>query len=208
MSASTSTATVSKKSKRHWFKGLLFILAGLLIIGFIYQTVASLIDNQRYPPTGQMVDMGGYSLHIDCRGPAGENPTVVMDAGQGEAIFEWLPVTAQLSSDVRVCMFDRAGLGWSELGSQSPSVADRNEELHLLLQKAGVQPPYVMVGHSQGGAYAFAYLKRYPEETVGLVLVDPGNNSGTGLFDEWVANNSFPIVTSRHTKTQPLWSKS
>ena len=187
---STSTISSSDKPKQpralRWLTNFLLCLGILLILGFIYQTIASLIDAKRYPPPGQLVDMGGYKLHLDCKGPVGDGPTVVVDAGLGGGVLSWTLVTAELS-DMRVCAFDRAGMGWSDTGPKSPTAADRNEELHLLLQKAGIQPPYVMVGHSLGGAYAFAYLKRYPDEVAGLVLVDPGNNSSTGLFEKWVA---------------------
>lgn len=166
-------------------------LVALLVLGLVYQIVASWIDVNRFPAPGQLVDMGGYRLHINCQGPTGKGPTVVMDAGLGEGTLSWSLVTPELVSDTRVCTFDRAGMGWSDPGSRSPSVADRNAELHLLLQKAGVQPPYVLVGHSLGGAYAFAYMRRYPDETAGLVLVDSGNNSGTGRFDEWVQTQTL-----------------
>lgn len=179
----------------HWLKRLLLIvviiIVGLPILGLIYQAVASQIDAWRFPPPGQMVDMGGYKLHLYCQGNAGNTPTIVMDAGLGSHSLFWSLVTPELTSEMRVCAFDRAGMGWSDTGPQSPSTADRNAELHLLLQKAGISPPYIMVGHSMGGTYAYAYLQHYPDKVAGLVLVDPGDN-GAGRFENWLATQSIP----------------
>lgn len=204
------------KQPHHWLKTALTVLvvgvAAIAVTGFIYQTAATWLDSSKYPPPGQMVDMGGYKLHLYCQGQAGSKPTVVIDAGQSEGVLSWMLVTPELVSDLRVCSFDRAGMGWSDAGPKSPSVADRNQELHTLLQKAGIPPPYVMVGHSMGGAYAFAYMHRYPDETAGLVLVDSGNNSGTGRFDEWVQtqtlsegeNNAYRNLTAQVKQMMPL----
>jgi pimeloyl-ACP methyl ester carboxylesterase len=208
MNHSTFTAIESNKPilsrACRWLKRigvtLLAVVVLGLLIGFIYQTVATRLDDNRFPAPGQLVDMGGYRLHINYQGPVGKGPTVVIDAGMGEGTLSWLLVTPELVSDIRVCTFDRAGMGWSEPGSRSPSVADRNEELHQLLQRAGIQPPYVMVGHSLGGAYAFAYMHRYPDETAGLVLVDSGNKNGTGVFDQWVAGQ--PLADSERQAYQ------
>ncbi|MCX6032214.1 MAG: alpha/beta fold hydrolase [Chloroflexi bacterium] len=103
-----------------------------------------------YPPPGQMVDVGGYRLHINCQGesqPGG--PTVVMEAGNGESSLTWAAVQPEVAKFARVCAYDRAGLGWSEKSPNPRTVADITDELAaLLVADAGVEPPYVLVGHS------------------------------------------------------------
>ncbi|HTT08686.1 MAG TPA: alpha/beta hydrolase [Gammaproteobacteria bacterium] len=131
-------------------------------------------------PPGQMVDVGGYRLHIDCRGEG--SPTVVMDAGLGGVSLEWLPVQQPLSRHGRVCSYDRAGNGWSDPGPQPRTAAVIVEELHTLLSNAGVPGPYVLVGHSFGGYTAQLFAERYPKLTAGIVLIDSSHPAQVARF--------------------------
>jgi pimeloyl-ACP methyl ester carboxylesterase len=71
-----------------------------------------------------------------------------------------------------VVSYDRAGLGWSDLGPM-PRTAERIvNELHLALEKAGVAPPYILIGHSFGGLLMPLFAARFPKEVTGLVLID------------------------------------
>ena len=114
--------------------------------------------------------MGDHELHIDCVGQG--SPTVVLEAALGNASAHWVRVQQEVSEVTRVCAYDRAGMGWSEGGPEPRDAARVTGELHALLEGAGVEGPYVMVGHSFGGLYARAYAARYPDETAGVVLVD------------------------------------
>ena len=122
------------------------------------------------PPVGKMVDIGGYRLHIDCQGEGG--PTVVFDAGQGESGLSWSPIQQEIARNTRVCVYDRAGIGWSEPGTRPRTARVMVEELHILLEKGGIPKPYVLVGASLGGLNARLYAHLYPEEVAGLVLLD------------------------------------
>ena len=78
----------------------------------------------------------------------------------------------------RVCTYDRAGLGWSDPNLRTPRTSQQSvDELHTLLVKAGINPPYILVGHSLGGANMRLYASQYPEDVVGLVLVDASHES-------------------------------
>ncbi len=130
----------------------------------------------RHPPPGQMVDMGGYRLHLNCQGSRTDgSPTVVVDAAMGEFSLLWEPIQQQVREFAPICTFDRAGLGWSERSPKPYTVWRSVEELHTLLTRAGVEPPYVLVGHSIGGMNARLYAQKYPDQVVGMVLVDPGH---------------------------------
>ena len=121
-------------------------------------------------PPGRLIDIGGYRLHIFCQGQDG--PVVIFDAGIGGFSLDWVKVQRMLEKNVMSCAYDRAGYGWSDEGP-SPRTTDQIvEELHKLLQKASIPPPYVLVGHSFGGYNMQYFAKAYPGETAGLVLVD------------------------------------
>ena len=119
---------------------------------------------------GRLVDVGGYRLHIYC---AGEGmPSIIFDSGVGGFSLEWTRVQKVLARRTRVCTYDRAGYGWSDLGPL-PRTSERiTRELHTLLEKAGVAGPYILAGHSFGGYNAQLFARNYPEETAGLVLID------------------------------------
>jgi pimeloyl-ACP methyl ester carboxylesterase len=121
-----------------------------------------------------MVDVGGHRLHINCVGTGG--PTVVIDAGWGDWSATWSSqVQPGAATSTRVCTYDRAGYGYSEPGPL-PRTAERvSQELHTLLQRAGVPGPYVMVGHSLGGPHERVFAHAYPDEVAGVVLIDSMN---------------------------------
>jgi pimeloyl-ACP methyl ester carboxylesterase len=99
-------------------------------------------------------------------------PTVVLFNGLGERTPSWAWVQATVSSSTRVCVFDRAGQGWS---GAAPGPQDGHQlasDLNELLQAAQIPAPYVLAGHSTGGAYALVYAERYPAQVAGVALID------------------------------------
>ena len=93
--------------------------------------------------------MGGHSLHINCVGQG--SPTVVLDAGSGGFSAQWVRVQREVSGTMRVCSYDRAGMGWSEMGPEPRDAKQISSELHTLLKGANIEGPYVLVGHRLGG---------------------------------------------------------
>lgn len=168
-------------------KALLWSLVALLVslaVGVIYQAIATEIDQgAAFPGPGEMVDVGEHRLHLSCLGQG--SPTVVLDGGLGYTSVEWSGwVQPEVAKHTRVCAYDRAGMGWSEPGPGSPNATQTADELHALLQEAGEEGPYVLVGHSIAGLYSRVYADRYPEEVAGMVLVDsshPDQVEGSGL---------------------------
>jgi pimeloyl-ACP methyl ester carboxylesterase len=153
-----------------WLGGVLAVLLVLLLVGWICEPVAEAADAKAYPPPGQMVDVGGYRLHIYCTGSG--SPTVVIESGWGDSSTAWGWVQPEVAKTTRVCTYDRAGMGWSEASSQPRTAREFAKELHTLLVKANVPGPYVLVGHSLGGYTVLVYAHDYPDEVSGMVLVD------------------------------------
>jgi alpha/beta hydrolase fold len=132
-------------------------------------------------------DIGGYALWIACVG--GPGPTVVFESGLGSGHNTWGSVLANLGSATRVCRYDRAGIGASDARpSIAPvSVGTMADELHRLLDAAGIEGPYVVVAHSYGGMIARVFAHTFPDEVSGLVLVDA--SSGHQFEGDWLAND-------------------
>ncbi|MEG4326374.1 alpha/beta hydrolase [Microcoleus sp. herbarium5] len=147
------------------------ITAISLFAGILYQAVSQIIDRRKYPPQGELFDIGGFRLHLNCVGQG--TPTVIMDAGGGASSITWGLVPSEIAKFTRVCTYDRAGLGWSDPNPRTPRTSQQSvDELHALLAKAEIEPPYILVGHSLGGGNMRLYASQHPEEVVGLVLVD------------------------------------
>jgi pimeloyl-ACP methyl ester carboxylesterase len=152
------------------FLGLLALFIGLAVIGASYEAIMAAGDATRYPPAGQMVDVGGYRLHLHCVGEG--SPTVILEAGGGGNVLHWMLVQPAIAQSTRVCAYDRAGLGWSEPGPLPRTPQRIVRELHTLLTNARIPGPYILVGHSIGGKYVRLYSSQYPQDVAGLVLVD------------------------------------
>jgi pimeloyl-ACP methyl ester carboxylesterase len=117
-----------------------------------------------------MVDVGGYRLHVKCMGDG--SPTVILESGLPGAVPVWGWVQPEVARLTRVCAYDRAGDGWSELGPEPRNATRIAAELHTLLTNAGIQGPVVLVGHSFGGIFVRVFASRYPEQVLGMVLID------------------------------------
>src|SRR4051794_9991798 len=128
-------------------------------------------DPKAHPPPGKLVDVGGWRLHLDYAGSGG--PAVVFSSGSGDFSFDWALVQPEVARFARACAYDRAGDAWSDPGPIPRTMRQDAYELHTLLERAGIAPPYVLVGHSYGGLLVRVYAERYPDEVAGMVLVDP-----------------------------------
>lgn len=156
--------------------GIVAVALLLAALGATYNAYADARDRKRFPPPGQRIEVAGRKLHLHCTGPLGRygQPTVVLDAGLGMSTLAWSRVQPALEKRVRVCSYDRAGMGYSDADSTfAPRPSSQlAEELHTLLEYGGVQPPYLLVGHSIGGFLVRAYFNRHPKAVVGAVIVD------------------------------------
>lgn len=139
----------------------------VLIATTFYQAIACWLENQK-PPPGKLFDVGGYRLHLYEMGKG--SPTIVLDHSLGG--IEGYLLIEELSKLGRVCIYDRAGYGWSDR-SPDPRTSDRIvTELDTLLDRAGIEPPYILVGNSFGRYNVRLYAYRFPEKVIGIVLTD------------------------------------
>jgi pimeloyl-ACP methyl ester carboxylesterase len=159
---------------KRWLKRILWAFVGMLGVfalgGAFYQIAAEHHDRQRFPQAGRSVDVGRFSLNINCTGQ--DSPAVILDSGLGVPAIGWSLVQPDVAKFARVCSYDRAGYGWSSPGPSPRSTVEIAKELHTLLEKSGVPPPYVLVGHSLGGFNVRVFNGLYPGEVLGIVLVD------------------------------------
>ena len=115
-------------------------------------------------------DVGGRSLYLRCSGLG--SPTVLLESGSDVTSDAWEAIQRSLGPMTRTCAYDRANLGRSDAAPTPRSGRDVVEDLHRLLGVAELQGPYVLVGASLGGLFVRLYAQAYPEEVVGMVLLD------------------------------------
>lgn len=155
----------------HLLAWIVELAAFAALAGTAYEMLATRRDRKTYPPPGRLVDLGTHRLHLLEAGNG--SPTIVFEAGLMSTVLSWRDFQRELARSYRVVSYDRAGLGWSDLGPM-PRTADRIvDELHALLGRAAIAPPYVLVGHSFGALTMTLFAARFPAEIVGMVLVDP-----------------------------------
>ena len=154
---------------RVWLLNPVLVILVLLALGGVYERIS-----QSTAPAvamrGQLVDVGPYRLHLECTGSRG--PTVVLEPGGGGSAASMGLIAPAVARDSRVCVYDRAGRGWSDFAASPPDGVQIATDLHTLLNRAHVPGPYVLAGHSFGGLYVRTYAAKYPDEVAGLVLVD------------------------------------
>ena len=159
-----------KRIARMSLFGLFLVVVCLAIIGALYEVIGRWRDTRRFPERGHLVQVGSIRLNIDCSGLG--SPTVILESGSGGPSVDWLMVQPSVSKFARVCSYDRAGYGWSDSGPEPRSSLQIAHELKQLLQASGEKGPYVLVGHSMGGYDIRVYTSQYPDDVVGMVLVD------------------------------------
>jgi pimeloyl-ACP methyl ester carboxylesterase len=172
--------------RRSWLRrialGLVAVVLAAASTALVAGAVAKARLASRYRPTGELVDVGGYRMHIACQGAG--SPTVILEAGAGNLGLHWALVQPAVAQQTRVCVYDRAGLGWSDASPRPRTPAVMAEELGTLLTRAGVAGPYVLVAHSLGGPIIRQFALAHPQEVVGMVLVDSASEQQVARFPE------------------------
>ncbi|MBP0021404.1 MAG: alpha/beta hydrolase [Cyanobacteria bacterium SBLK] len=140
----------------------------LLLITTLYHLIATVWENRRIKPPGQLVNVNDRELHLYKKG-AGKY-TVIIEHSLGGIDGYFL--IDKLAKITRTCIYDRPGYGWSEMSFSRRCSGEIVEELNQLLEKAAIEPPYILVGHSFGSYNARLYAARYPEKVAGLILTE------------------------------------
>jgi pimeloyl-ACP methyl ester carboxylesterase len=167
---------VHRRLRSRTGRWLLYPVIGVLALAAVgggWATVGAAADARAYPMPGQLIDVGGHRLHLNCTGSG--TPAVVLQPGGGEMSSNMGWIAPAVARGTRVCVYDRAGRGWSEPADSPQDATQIATDLHTLLQRAHVPGPYVLAGHSFGGLYMLTFAERYPDEVAGMVLVDATN---------------------------------
>jgi pimeloyl-ACP methyl ester carboxylesterase len=177
-----------------------------------------------------LVDIGGRSLYLECRGQG--SPTVILESGAGGRADVWsrdleepegtrTMVLPGVAASTRVCAYDRPGTLTERNPSLDPdgplffasrsdpvpqprTTQDRVNDLHALLGAAAIPGPYVLVGHSAGGLVVRLYASEYPDEVVGMVLLDSTHEDVWLRFQQALAPDQWAEFEALTVTNQEL----
>jgi pimeloyl-ACP methyl ester carboxylesterase len=151
---------------------ILAVAAVIVSAGFLYQLIGSHRDRRLYSTPGRWIDIGRRCrLYLVEKGEGG--PTVLFEAGIAATNLNWFHIQNTISRFNHTASYDRSGLGWSSPSRTARTPGNIAVELHSMLQRAGIKPPYILVGHSFGGLVMRRYALLYPEDVASVLLVDP-----------------------------------
>lgn len=161
-------------------KAILSVLVGTLVCidARAERLPSGIVDGTAYTSAVRLVEVEhGRRLNLYCVGNG--VPVVVFEGGLTEPINTWGLVQPHIGTKTTACSYDRAGVGFSDEVSHPATAQNMVDDLHRLLYAAELRPPYVLVGASSGGLNTRLFAYTYPEEVVGLVLVDPSHEDQT-----------------------------
>ncbi|GKU23189.1 alpha/beta hydrolase [Clostridium folliculivorans] len=156
------------------FKIFVYLLLAVLLFGFIYKTIDTKIMDSKIKPKGKYVRIDGEKFSYDVYGSG--DYTVILDGDVGLDMSQWRNVVNGLNNgfDGSVFMYDREGYGFNDSGSKK-TIEDQARDLKLVLKKAGVSGPYILVGEGYGSLVMTNFAKIFPQNIAGMVLIDPIN---------------------------------
>lgn len=152
-------------------KILLVLILLILGVTLIYEQYSRYSAKKEFVDSGTYADVGGYKLHYVKKGE--NEATVVFESGlelRGHHV--WNKVQNEVSKFATTVSYDRAGILKSQRGDKEKSCRNMAYDLHMMLEKIQVKKPYILVAHSLGGLNVRTYIKEYPNEVKGVILVD------------------------------------
>ena len=159
------------------------LVLGLIAFGLIRESIIRNQYQAEYPPPGQMVDLGTHRIHLNCIGEG--SPTVVFESDIDEyGVLSWDSVQGEIGTFTRACSYDRAGILWSDPGPRPRDGETIASELAAVLDAAGEERPFVLVGHAFGSIYVSIFADENRDDVCGMVLVDPSHPDDLTRFAE------------------------
>jgi len=177
-------------------------LVAISLVGFVYQLTMEQRDRVAYPAPGEIYQVGGIDLHLDCRGQG--TPTIILEAGLISGSSSWMLVHDEIAAVTRTCAYDRPGMDWSEPINRVADAEEVSERLYELLVEAKIEGPKVLLGMSAGGVYVREYYKNHSDDIVGMVFVDSSHEQQGNRLPGMGDDGSFDAILIACRLMQPI----
>lgn len=165
-----------KISTLQWIKRISSAIAIVLLIGFVFQLISNFIGNEKVSARLNYAKVDGKKMEYRVKGSG--DYTIVFDGAIGANLYEWENIAKKVEKelDVRTFVYNRNGYGFSA-SNVTKSPKEKAEELKILLRKAGVSGPLILVGEEYGSLVMTNFANMYPESVKGMVLIQPFDES-------------------------------
>jgi pimeloyl-ACP methyl ester carboxylesterase len=159
----------------------LVVVAVSVSVGIGWQALAERDLRARFPPPGELVELGdGRRIHLRQWGAGNPGPKIVLDAAASNPSSSWALLARELARTHHVVAYDRPGMAWSSGHTGPRDATTAATALREALEAAHVRPPYVLVAHSYGGFSSRVFAHLYREDVLALVLIDTTHEDGGG----------------------------
>ncbi|MGD7054813.1 alpha/beta fold hydrolase [Sutcliffiella horikoshii] len=175
--------TKKKFSFRKAIKYISVSLVSLVVLWVASHQIMVLFEKNKYEATGQLVEVGGNSLHVHVEGEGPNTIILLPGLGTSAPVLDFEPLMNELSKSNRVVVVEPFGYGWSEKTEKDRTVENMVEEVRTALKEASIEGPYILMPHSIGGIYSMYYANTYPEEVEAIVGIDPTLPAAVDYFD-------------------------
>jgi pimeloyl-ACP methyl ester carboxylesterase len=154
-------------------------MSAVLLMTALLFTQASNAEGEQ--PLSQMVPVAGHSLHVMSVGEGAF--TMIFESGSGNDLSHWLKVAPAIGQTAKVVTLSRGGYGKSDAVAKARTLTESTNDLSGFIEKAELQPPFILVGHSYGSHIVRSYAAQHPNNVDGLVLVDPAYSDLEFLYN-------------------------
>lgn len=161
-----------EKTKHKKIENIIIVVLGILLIGFLFQTVSNFIGNQKIESRLNYAKIDNTKMEYKVSG-AGDY-TIIFDGALGANLYEWSETTKRVEKElgVKTFVYNRNGYGFNENGEiKTPN--EQAQDLKILLRKAGVTGNLMLVGEEYGSLVMTNFAKLYPKSVRGLMLIKP-----------------------------------
>jgi hypothetical protein len=167
-----------------------------MLFGLIFQLIKSEIDVNKFKPRNKFVRIDGKKYYYSLTGTG--DYTIIMDSSIGVGSYQWQRVRECLKKDgnCKVFTYDRPGYGFSDF-VKDKSPEDQARLLKMVLKKAGVYGPFILVGEEYGSLVMTNFANLYGDSVAGMVLVNPINESMLGnrkLIDKYNKDKLLRVI--------------
>ncbi|WP_338448667.1 alpha/beta hydrolase [Niallia oryzisoli] len=176
--------TKGKSRFRVMTRNILLFMAAVLLLWFFFHKGMTVYEHQKYPPTGQLVEVDGKKMHIYTKGE-GEN-TILLMSGLGTAapVLDFEPLINELAKNNRVAVVEAFGYGWSDATNKERTVENIVGEIRSVLNQSNIEGPFILMPHSISGLYSMYYANKYPSEVKAVIGIDPTLPKALEYFHE------------------------
>lgn len=164
-----------KRSPKEKVKIIFNMICILLVVGIVTQNIVDFVDGERLKKTVNYTTVD--DLRLDYRIEGEGSYTIIFDGDIGATLEEWTPIIEELkeNDNVTTFVYNRQGYGYSDISSSGKTPEEQASDLKILLRKAGLSGPYIIVGEGYGSLVLTSFAEQFKDSVAAAIMIDPLN---------------------------------